>query len=124
MENVGDPARALLGEDYPALLERLDGLLDRDASATQLLDDLVPTVAAALEREGRAHRRASQARGIADARARGARLGRTKKALPANFPAVLEMLERRKISAEQAALICGCSTATFYRMKREYETKN
>ena len=124
MENVVDPARALLGEDYPALLERLDGLLDRDATASQLLDDLVPSVVAALEREGRPHRRAAQAQGIADARARGARIGRTKKALPANFPSVLELLESRQISAEQAALICGCSTATFYRWKRECETEN
>lgn len=112
-------ARAVLGEEYPALLERLRNLLERGAAASELLDAIVPAVAIALERERRSRRQAIQAKGIADARARGVRLGRVKKEPPENFRYILDLLEQKKINVEQAALICGCGVSTFYRMKRE-----
>lgn len=113
-------ARAVLGEEYPALLERLRNLLERGAVASELLDAIVPAVAIALERERRSRRRALQAQGIAEAKARGVRFGSEKIKTPANFRDILEMQLQRKITVKQAARICGCSIKTFYRMKREF----
>lgn len=113
-------ARAVLGEEYPALLERLRNLLERGAVASELLDAIVPAVAIALERERRSRRRALQAQGIAEAKARGVRFGSEKIQTPANFRDILEMQLQRKITVKQAARICGCSIKTFYRMKREF----
>ncbi len=112
--------RAVLGEEYPALLERLRNLLERGVVASELLDAIVPAVAIALERERRSRRRALQAQGIAEAKARGVRFGSEKIQTPANFRDILEMQLQRKITVKQAARICGCSIKTFYRMKREF----
>lgn len=95
--------RALLGEEYPAVLERLRALLERGASAPELLDALTPAVVNALERERRSRRHAVQAKGIADAKARGVRLGRARKEPPENFRYILDLLEQKKINVEQAA---------------------
>ncbi len=71
-------------------------------------------------RERRSRRRALQAQGIAETKARGVRFGSEKIKTPANFRDILEMQLQRKITVKQAARICGCSIKTFYRMKREF----
>ena len=53
--------------------------------------------------------RERQAEGIAEAKARGVRFGRPMIKVPDNFPEIVDAMERRKISSEDAVRISGMS---------------
>jgi len=61
-----------------------------------------------------------QAEGIAAARARGVHLGRPIKKPPENFPEVVKLWEREKITFEEALKRTGLKQGTFYNRLREF----
>ena len=61
-----------------------------------------------------------QAEGIAAAKARGVHLGRPIKKLPENFPEVVKLWERGKISFNEALRQTGLKQGTFYNRLREF----
>lgn len=65
------------------------------------------------EQERRALRRQQQAEGIAAARARGVKFGRSHKPLPENFEEYHAAWRRGQMSLREAARACGMPHATF-----------
>jgi len=61
-----------------------------------------------------------QAEGIAAAKARGVHLGRPIKKPPENFPEVVKLWEREKITFEEALKQTGLKQGTFYNRLREF----
>jgi len=61
-----------------------------------------------------------QAEGIAAAKARGVHLGRPIKKPPENFPEVVKLWERGKITFEEALKQIGLKQGTFYNRLREF----
>lgn len=70
--------------------------------------------ASSAERSRRETRRRKQAEGIAGAKARGVRFGRTARPLPANFEEVRQAWRRGECTLQQAADACGMPRGTFY----------
>lgn len=75
------------------------------------------------EQERQEYRRQKQAEGIAAAKARGVHFGPSPKPLPDRFGECCEAWQDGRMTASQAAEICGISKKTFYRtaarMKRD-----
>ena len=93
----------------------LSGL--ESAQSKELLSDFVSELfLAAAEQQKREERRKRQAEGIAAAKARGVRFGRTAKALPDNFDEVHQAWREGGLSLQQAADACGIARGTFYGM--------
>lgn len=65
------------------------------------------------EEERREYRRQQQAEGIAAARERGVKFGRSRKPLPENFEEYHEAWRGGRMSLREAASACGMSHATF-----------
>lgn len=65
------------------------------------------------EEERREYRRQQQAEGIAAARERGVKFGRSRKPLPENFVEYHEAWRGGRMSLREAASACGMSHATF-----------
>ena len=63
-----------------------------------------------------------QAEGIAAAKARGVHLGRPIKKPPENFPEVVKLWERGKITFEEALQQTGLKQGTFYNRLREFRS--
>ncbi|MCD7818410.1 MAG: recombinase family protein, partial [Lachnospiraceae bacterium] len=68
--------------------------------------------------------RQRQAEGIAAAKARGVKFGRSPIPLPENFYEVHKDWRDKKISLKQAASICGMPEGTFYGKARKFENKD
>lgn len=72
-------------------------------------------------KKGKSKRR--QAEGIAAAKARGVRFGRSRVPEPEDFGKTAEAWGRKEITLTQALERCGMSESTFYRRVREYRRK-
>lgn len=69
---------------------------------------------ASTEEERLMERRQKQAAGIAAAKARGTRFGRTARALPDNFHEIHQAWRDNKMTLGEAAEACGMPVSTFY----------
>ena len=88
-----------------------------DEQRKMLLSDFVSDLfLAAAERKRKEDHRQKQAEGIAAAKAKGVRFGRTRKPVPANFDEVQRAWRGRELSLREAADMCGLSQSTFYAM--------
>ncbi|MBD5160708.1 MAG: hypothetical protein HDT14_01515 [Oscillibacter sp.] len=92
----------------------------------ELLSDFVSNLfLATAEQTRREERRQKQAEGIAAAKAKGVRFGRTAKPLPDNFDEVHRAWRDGEISLTQAAEACGLVRGTFYGIAvRREQTEN
>jgi len=127
-----------LGRDYAEIIEQwrvltrekgvdikvldmpmLDTTYCKDLLGT-FISDLVLQVmsfTAQLERENILQR---QAEGIAAAKAKGVRFGRTAVILPDDFEEIYQRWRSRELSNEQAAKLCGFSVRTLYAQTVEW----
>ena len=78
------------------------------------ISDLVLTLLSYMAENERANIRQRQAEGIAAAKARGVRFGRTPKPLPENFAEVYGRWKNKQISLAEAAKACGMPPSTFF----------
>jgi len=96
----------------------LDTRRDKNLLGT-FIADLVLQVLSFVAQNERETIRKRQAEGIAAARARGVRFGRTPVPLPKNFPVVFEQWKAGRLSMAKAARGCGMARSTFrYRAER------
>ncbi|MGM9601872.1 MAG: recombinase family protein [Faecousia sp.] len=96
----------------------LDTRNSKDLLGT-FIADLVLQILSFVAHSERDNIRKRQAEGIAAARERGVRFGRPETPEPENFPGVLENWLSKRITASEAARLCGMSRSTFYRRIRE-----
>ena len=59
--------------------------------------------------------------GIEAAQKRGMKFGRPRSPVPDNFREIYDQWKRKRISATEAAAVCGLSRSTFYERARELE---
>lgn len=64
-----------------------------------------------------------QMAGIAAAKEKGVRFGRSRVEPPDNFPEIVDALENKEITAKEAIRQSRLAEATFYRRLREYREK-
>ena len=126
-----------LGRDYAQILENwrkitydkgadivvmdmplLDTRVGKDLVGT-LISDIVLALLSYVAQNERESIRKRQAEGIAAAKARGVHLGRPIKKPPENFPEVVKLWERGKITFGEALARTGLKQATFYNRLRE-----
>ena len=89
--------------------------LKEEAHSKELLGDFVSDLFVALaEQRRREERRQKQAEGIAAAKAKGVRFGRTAKPLPENFDQLHRAWRSGEMTLSQAAEACGLVRGTFY----------
>ena len=98
----------------------LDGL-DEEQRKVLLSDFVSDLFLAAAERKRKEERRRRQAEGIAAAKARGVRFGRTGKALPDNFDEIHQAWRGGQMNLQQAADACGMPQGTFYGIAKRRE---
>ncbi|MBD5169558.1 MAG: DNA recombinase [Oscillibacter sp.] len=99
-----------LAEDISSEL----AILDEEQSKVLLSDFVSDLFLATAERKRKEERRQRQAEGIAAAKARGVRFGRTGKALPDNFDEIHHAWRGGQMNLQQAADACGMPQGTFY----------
>ena len=96
----------------------LDTRRDKDLIGT-LIADIVLQVLSFVAQKERENIRQRQAEGIAAAKARGVRFGRTPAVLPDNFEAVVKMWKNKNLTVSEAAQLCGMARSTFrYRAEK------
>ena len=88
------------------------------------ISDLVLTLLSYMAENERANIRQRQAEGIAAAKARGGRFGRTPKPLPENFAEVYGRWKNKQISLAEAAKECGMPPSTFFYRAEGYGKGN
>ena len=97
------------------------------ASGRELLSDFVSELFFCVtEQQRREDRRQKQAQGIAAAKARGVRFGRTARPVPDNFDQLHQAWREGRISLKQAAESCGMARGTFYNaaLRRERQAES
>ena len=82
--------------------------------------DLVLQVLSFVAQSERENIKKRQEEGIRVAKMQGVKFGRPTKDAPEKFPSLIKKWEQGKISAQDVALACDMSIATFYRRLREY----
>ena len=108
-----------LAQEIAASLSDLDA-----ASGRALVSDFVSELFFQLaEQQRREDRRQKQAQGIAAAKARGVRFGRTAKPVPDGFYQLHRAWREGRISLKKAAESCGMTRGTFYNvaLRREQQ---
>ena len=120
-------------DDIQSRLQELAGeiagtlsTLDGDVSK-ELLGSFVSDLFLAMAKESqRETRRQKQAEGIAAAKARGVRFGRTAKPVPDNFDEFHQAWRAGRISLKKAAESCGMARGTFYNiaLRREQDDES
>ncbi len=108
-----------LAQEIAASLSDLDA-----ASGRALVSDFVSELFFQLaEQQRREDRRQKQAQGIAAAKARGVRFGRTAKPVPDGFDQLHRAWREGRISLKKAAESCGMTRGTFYNvaLRREQQ---
>ena len=88
-----------------------------------LIADIVLQILSFVAQKERENIRQRQAEGIAAAKARGVRFGRTPLVLPDNFEAVLQLWQNKHLTDSEAARLCGMARSTF-RYRAEKFKKN
>ena len=99
----------------------LDTRNGKDLMGTFIADLVLQILSFAAENE-RENIRKRQKQGIAAAKKRGVRFGRTEVPVPDNFGEITKKWESGQISFNNAVQECNMSQATFYRRLREYRT--
>lgn len=122
------PDKEQIQEKLKALAAEISSDLSslETAESKELLSDFVSDLFIAVtERKRREERRQKQADGIAAARAKGVRFGRTRKPVPDNFDEVHRAWRDREMSLREAADMCGLPQSTFYAMAvRKVQAEN
>lgn len=111
-----------LAQEIAASLSGLDA-----ASGRELLSGFVSELFFSVaERQRQEDRRQKQAEGIAAAKARGVRFGRTAKPVPDNFDQFHQAWRAGRISLNKAAEACGMARGTFYSaaIRREQQAES
>ena len=112
----------MLAQDIAASLSAVDA-----ASGRALLSDFVSERFFELaEQPRREDRRQKQAEGIAAAKARGVRFGRTARPVPDNFDELHQAWREGRISLKKAAEACDMARGTFYHiaLRREQQSES
>lgn len=112
----------MLAQDIAASLSAVDA-----ASGRALLSDFVSELFFELaEQQRREDRRQKQAEGIAAAKARGVRFGRTARPVPDNFDELHQAWREGRISLKKAAESCDMARGTFYNiaLRREQQSES
>lgn len=112
-----------LAQEIAASLSTVDA-----ASGRELLSGFVSELFFELtEQQRREDRRQKQAEGIAAAKARGVRFGRTARPVPDNFDELHQAWREGRVSLSGAAQACGMARGTFYnaalRRERQEESR-
>lgn len=100
----------------------LDTRNGKDLMGT-FIADLVLQILSFVAQNERENIRKRQAQGIAAAKARGVRFGRPRIKEPGSFRKIVRDWEYGRISAEEAAKMCGMSESTFHRRIKETRAK-
>lgn len=108
-----------LAEEVVSEISELDA-----SDSRELVGDFVSELfRLVVEQERREARRQRQAEGIAAAKARGVRFGRSRTPLPENFSEQYEAWQNGEVTLTQAAKVCGMTRTRFSnaveRMKEE-----
>ena len=90
----------------------LDTRRGKDLLGT-FIADIVLQILSFVAQSERESIHARQAQGIAAAKARGVKFGRPPKSIPPNFRDILRSYRAGRISARDAAKMCGMATSTF-----------
>lgn len=98
----------------------LDTRRGKDLMGT-FIADLVLQILSFVAQSEREHIKTRQAEGIAAAKAKGVKFGRTPKPLPDNFPAAYEKWRRGELTCSAAAKECGMPLSTFRYRAKAYE---
>ena len=98
----------------------LDTRREKNLLGTFISDIVLALLSYVAENE-RVNIRRRQAEGIAAAKARGVRFGRTPKPLPENFYEVYQKWHMKKLSISEAAKECGMPQTTFFDRAKAYE---
>ena len=88
-----------------------------------LISDIVLQLLSYVSETERINIRQRQAEGIAAAKKRGVKFGRPAKDAPPDFEEVLKRWGKRELTMEEISTQYGMSQATFYRRKREWESR-
>ena len=98
----------------------LDTRRGKDLMGTFLSDIVLQVLSFVAENE-RTNIRQRQAEGIAAAKAKGVKFGRTPLPLPENFYEVHHAWRSKKLTLKQAAAACNMPVGTFYGKARKFE---
>ena len=98
----------------------LDTRRGKDLMGTFLSDIVLQVLSFVVENE-RTNIKQSQAEGIAAARAKGIKFGRSPKPLPENFHNLYQKWKSGKITGAAAAKECGMPLSTFCYRAKKYE---
>ncbi|MCD8056086.1 MAG: recombinase family protein [Clostridiales bacterium] len=101
----------------------LDTRLGKDLVGTFVSDIVLQVLSFVAENE-RDNIKQRQAEGIAVAREKGVNFGRPEKPLPVDFAQLVDAIDNRLISREEASKMCGISVSTLYRRIRKYKLEN
>ncbi|MBE6988292.1 MAG: recombinase family protein [Ruminococcaceae bacterium] len=102
--------------DMPLLDTRERG----EALIGVFISDLVLQILSYVAETEREFIRKRQAEGIAAAKAKGVKFGRSNKCINCDFGAVVKSWRNKEITIKEAIEKCGISESTFYRRLREY----
>lgn len=97
----------------------LDTRNGKDLMGT-FIADLVLQILSFVAQSERENIKKRQAEGIAAAKAKGVKFGRSKKPIPGDFGKVIKDWEQKKLTLAEVLRQCNMSEATFYRRLREY----
>lgn len=98
----------------------LDTRRGKDLMGTFLSDIVLQVLSFVAENE-RKNIRQRQAEGIAAAKARGVRFGRPMIEVPECFEQIVDALEKKEMTLEDAVRLCGMSKTTLYRRMRDHQ---
>ncbi len=87
------------------------------------ISDLVLTLLSYIAENERINIRQRQAEGIAAAKKRGVKFGRSKRSLPENFTEVCEQWRAKQITLTRAAELCGMAKSTFHDKAKRMRAK-
>ena len=103
-------------------MELLDTREKSGTLAGTLIADLVLQILAYVAQTEREFIHQRQAEGIAAAKAKGKKLGRTPVIMPKEFQSLCELCRKGELSTREASKQMGISYTTFYRRYKEYLT--
>lgn len=90
----------------------------------EILCIVIPQILSAAEESKQRERRTAQAKGIAEAKAKGVQFGRPAIEVPDNFPRIVQMWKSKRITMEEALTLSGMSASTFYRRRRNLKEQD
>jgi len=100
----------------------LDTTLHKDLLGT-FISDLILQVLAYVAQQERDNIKQRQSEGIAIAKAQGKHLGRPKADFPKDFEVIYKEWKDGKITAKKAMIMLDLKTTTFYKLVKQYESR-